>query len=322
MRLVYHIDEGPQTRVRRILVTGYEHTRPGVIRREIRVKPRRAAARRRRGGIAAPSLQPRHFQSRDDRAAKSQRDRHEQGRRRARRRSEALYHRVRRRLRSSAAGQHHQSRRQRSAGGSARNSGDQQAQSYAAAAIRSRSSCAAARSKTARCSPIPIRTPSPIRTSRFRQRRTPRKRRTSTRLRKTRYEGSVQLTDQSDAATTLQYRYTFRKVAVSNLNNTVSPEEIPLFEQPTLVSQFGVTWARDARDNPADATKGSFNSADFGIADTGIGSSAQLSALFLSELDVSPDRAAIQLCAVLAYWDSGAVPRHRLAELSPRRPRR
>jgi outer membrane protein insertion porin family len=46
-----------------------------------------------------------------------------------------------------------------------------------------------------------------------------------------------------------------------------------LFEQPTLVSQFGVTWARDARDNPADATKGSFNSADFGIADTGIGSS-------------------------------------------------
>jgi outer membrane protein insertion porin family len=89
-----------------------------------------------------------------------------------------------------------------------------------------------------------------------------------------RYEGSIQLTDQVTRFTTLAYRYTFRKVLVSNLNETVSPEEIPLFEQPTLVSQFGVTWARDRRDNPADATKGSFNSLDFGIADTAIGSSA------------------------------------------------
>jgi outer membrane protein assembly factor BamA len=31
---------------------------------------------------------------------------------------------------------------------------------------------------------------------------------------------------------------------------------------------------RDARDNPADATKGNFNSAEFSVADTGIGSSA------------------------------------------------
>src|SRR5689334_3631431 len=37
--LVYHIQEGPQTRVRRILISGYEHTRPGVIRREVRIKP-------------------------------------------------------------------------------------------------------------------------------------------------------------------------------------------------------------------------------------------------------------------------------------------
>src|ERR1700687_496912 len=38
MRLVYRIEEGPQTRVRKILLTGYEHTRPGVIRREIGMK--------------------------------------------------------------------------------------------------------------------------------------------------------------------------------------------------------------------------------------------------------------------------------------------
>src|SRR5580700_2245240 len=39
VRLNYHIEEGPQTGVKRILVAGYHHTRAGVIRREIRVQP-------------------------------------------------------------------------------------------------------------------------------------------------------------------------------------------------------------------------------------------------------------------------------------------
>jgi len=60
----------------------------------------------------------------------------------------------------------------------------------------------------------------------------------------------------------------------------VAPEEIPLFEQPTLVSEFGATWIRDTRDNPADATKGTFNSADVALADTKIGSSASFLRLF------------------------------------------
>jgi outer membrane protein insertion porin family len=38
VRLVYHLDEGPQTRVRGILVSGYRHTRPSVIRREVRIQ--------------------------------------------------------------------------------------------------------------------------------------------------------------------------------------------------------------------------------------------------------------------------------------------
>jgi outer membrane protein insertion porin family len=88
----------------------------------------------------------------------------------------------------------------------------------------------------------------------------------------THYEGSVQLTDQKSHATTLLVRYSFRKILVSNLN--IPPEEIPLFQQPTLVSQFSATWVRDTRDNPADASKGWLNSADFGVADTYLGSSA------------------------------------------------
>jgi len=87
-----------------------------------------------------------------------------------------------------------------------------------------------------------------------------------------RYEGSVQLTDQFSPRTTALYRYSFRKVLVSNLN--IPSVEIPLFQQPTLVSQFSTSLIRDSRDNPADASKGWLNSADFGIADTYLGSSA------------------------------------------------
>jgi outer membrane protein assembly factor BamA len=87
-----------------------------------------------------------------------------------------------------------------------------------------------------------------------------------------RYEGSVQMTDQITPRTSMLYRYTFRKVLVSNLN--IPLQEIPLFNAPTLVSQFGFTWVRDARDNPADASKGNFNSVELSDADTSVGSSA------------------------------------------------
>ena len=89
-----------------------------------------------------------------------------------------------------------------------------------------------------------------------------------------RYEGSIQLTDQRTRLTTMLFRYAFRKVVLSNLNAHIAPDAVPLFEQPTLVSQFGVTWVRDSRDNPADAAKGSLNSVDVSDADTKIGSSA------------------------------------------------
>jgi len=101
-----------------------------------------------------------------------------------------------------------------------------------------------------------------------------------------RYEVSGQLTDQVTPFTTVLYRYAFRKVLVSSLN--IASEEIPLFEQPTLVSEFGVTWLRDARDNPADASKGSFNSADFNIASTSIGSSASFLRFFFQNSTYHP----------------------------------
>jgi outer membrane protein insertion porin family len=105
-----------------------------------------------------------------------------------------------------------------------------------------------------------------------------------------RYEGSIQLNDAVTSHTTLVYRYVFRKVVISNLNSTVAPEEIPLFEQPTLVSEFGFTWFRDTRDNPAEATKGTFNSADISVASTKIGSSASFMRFFYQNSTYYPIR--------------------------------
>ncbi len=94
----------------------------------------------------------------------------------------------------------------------------------------------------------------------------------------TRYEGNLQITDRLTARSSILFRYAFRKVNLSNLN--VPEEEVPLFYQPTLVSEFSTSWFRDTRDNPADASKGSFNTADFSVAGTGIGSSASFIRLF------------------------------------------
>ena len=102
----------------------------------------------------------------------------------------------------------------------------------------------------------------------------------------TRYEGNAQLTDQVTNRTSLLFRYVFRKVTISNLN--IPAEEVPLFNQPTLVSEFGTTYVRDYRDNPADATKGSFNTVDVSVASTAIGSSASFLRYFVQNSTYTP----------------------------------
>ena len=102
----------------------------------------------------------------------------------------------------------------------------------------------------------------------------------------TRYEGNLQLTDQLTPRSSLLVRYAFRKVTLSNLN--IPPQEVPLWNQPTLVSEFSATWFRDTRDNPADANKGSFNTADVSIAGTAIGSSASFVRIFLQNSTYRP----------------------------------
>lgn len=90
----------------------------------------------------------------------------------------------------------------------------------------------------------------------------------------TRYEGGLQLVQKVSSSSSLLYRYFYRRVLAFNLAKTVSPEQLPLLSQPTLVSGFGLTYARDRRDNPGDAKHGTFNTVDVSDAIRAIGSGA------------------------------------------------
>jgi outer membrane protein assembly complex protein YaeT len=90
----------------------------------------------------------------------------------------------------------------------------------------------------------------------------------------TRFEGSVQVVQKTSPSSSLLYRYFYRRVEVSQIAQTIQTEEIPLLSQPTLVSGLGATYARDRRDNPSDARHGNFNTVDVSIASTNLGSGA------------------------------------------------
>jgi outer membrane protein insertion porin family len=103
-----------------------------------------------------------------------------------------------------------------------------------------------------------------------------------------RYEAQFQIAEKVSPSTSLLYRYFFRRVVATNLNGTISMDQIPLYSQPTLVSGVGITYARDRRDNPADPRSGSFNTADASYAAEALGSSASFFRLFVQNSSYHP----------------------------------
>jgi outer membrane protein insertion porin family len=273
VRLVYHIEEGPQTRVQRILLTGYEHTRPGVIRREIRVKPE---APLREGEVVESQRRLYNLgvfnrvtiQPQNPNGADPNKD------------IVVLVEEAKRYTLAYGGG----FEVQRLA--STTNPAGSEVQAAIRGILEISKLNVTGRgdslSLKLRGSTIEDRAllgynhPNAFNDPHLNLQATAYTEKTQdiNTFTETRYEGSLQINDQITPRTSLLYHYAFRKVLVSNLNTHISPEEIPLFNAPTLVSQFGMGWVRDARDNPADATKGNFNSADFSVADTAIGSSA------------------------------------------------
>lgn len=86
-----------------------------------------------------------------------------------------------------------------------------------------------------------------------------------------REEGSIQLGQKLSRASSLQYRYTFRKVNILG-TPLVTPELIPLLAQPVRVGFFSITYIEDRRDDPIDAHHGTYNSLDLDLAANGVGS--------------------------------------------------
>lgn len=88
----------------------------------------------------------------------------------------------------------------------------------------------------------------------------------------TRLEGAFQVAEALSPSSSMIYRYFYRKVRASQIK--VNPDEIPLLSQPTLVSGIGVTYGRDRRDYPADPKRGTFNTIDVSNAFRALGSGA------------------------------------------------
>lgn len=273
VKLTYRLEEGPQTRVRRVLLSGYRHTKPGVIRREVLVRPSEplrqgdeVESQRRLynlGIFNRVTIEPQN-------PAGSDQDKN----------IAVLVEEAKRYTLAYGGG----FEVQRLASTTNPTGGEVQAAPRGILEITKNNLTGRADSLSLklRGSTIEDRAllaysvPNTFNDTHLSLQATAYTERTQdiNTFKENRYEGSIQLTDQMTRLTTMLFRYSFRKVVVSNLNAHIAPDEVPLFEQPTLVSQFGVTWVRDSRDNPADATKGSLNSVDVSDADTKFGSSA------------------------------------------------
>jgi len=285
VRLVYRIQEGPQTRVRRVLIGGYKHTRPGVIRREVHIKAKEPL---REGDVIESQRRLYNLgvfnrvtiEPQNPNGTNPEKD------------IAVLVEEAKRYTLAYGGG----FEVQRLASTSSPTGSQIEAAPRGilelsklnltgrgdSLSFKLRGSTLQGRTLLGYSAPNAFANPHfSFQATAFAE-----KTRDINTFTEDRYEGSVQLTEQITPLTTVLYRYAFRQVRVSNLK--ILSEEVPLFNQPTLVSQFGVTWFRDSRDNPADASKGSFNSADFSDADTTFGSSASFLRLFFQNSTYYP----------------------------------
>jgi len=101
-----------------------------------------------------------------------------------------------------------------------------------------------------------------------------------------RAEASVGLAQKLSSSSSILYRYVYRHVVASNLQ--IAVEEIPLFSQNTEVSEFDVNWVRDRRNSVSDPSRGDFENVDVSMAMKPIGSSANFLRVYLQNSTYSP----------------------------------
>jgi outer membrane protein assembly factor BamA len=103
-----------------------------------------------------------------------------------------------------------------------------------------------------------------------------------------RYEASLQLAQRVSSASSFLYRYAYRKVNTVLNVNTITSEQLPLFNQNTDIAEFGASWLRDRRNSPADATRGDFENIDFAVAMKPVGSSVDFFRVFVQNSTYRP----------------------------------
>jgi outer membrane protein insertion porin family len=94
-----------------------------------------------------------------------------------------------------------------------------------------------------------------------------------------RVEGSVQLSQRLSRANTVQYRYSFRRVDLSNLN--IDPSLVGLYSQPDLTGLVGVSFIQDRRDDPINSHRGIYNTVDLSLAAKPFGAQTDFSRLLM-----------------------------------------
>ena len=73
-------------------------------------------------------------------------------------------------------------------------------------------------------------------------------------------------------ATTLFYRYTYRRVSIDQATLKITPFLIPLLSQPVRLGLISGGFIQDRRDDPVDPHKGIYNTLDVGLAEHVVGS--------------------------------------------------
>ncbi|MGD1154648.1 MAG: POTRA domain-containing protein [Terriglobia bacterium] len=89
-----------------------------------------------------------------------------------------------------------------------------------------------------------------------------------------RKEASVNVEKRFSPSTLVIARYSFRRVEALDISTKISPQEIPLLSQPARVGMLGGSYINDHRDEPADATRGSYSLMDAGVSWHDFGSQA------------------------------------------------
>ncbi len=90
-----------------------------------------------------------------------------------------------------------------------------------------------------------------------------------------RLEGAIQAEQTLSKSSTIEYRFTYRRVQATNLPPNLSL--VPQYSQPTRVGGPGFTYIRDHRDNALESTKGSYLTVDGSVADRYFGSQRDFS---------------------------------------------